>query len=416
MSYRKTNIPGWFCQLILLTLIALPVLADEVPLMVLEGTAKGARNNGDFIVFDPALAWNQDQLAEWQETAKEGETPSIEEVLGAIGKARIGPDHSFRLEIPVDRPRRAYFAIFNAKSPDGMTYGTVKTGTNFVLEPGKLNLQTIRSNYWIMTGGYYNDAIHSSWRLSEEYTQAQADYERFMTAAEDETEEARRRRVDSLTEASMRLGQIEMDGFAKVALNHDDPEVVKFAIDVAWLLGPWMGEAIQRLAEMAPEDPWVIGRLTAMEAAAANAEQNRQLRVGESVLDFTAETLGGEEVTLSDIRVDSRYVLVEFWASWCGPCRVEIPHMKQAYERFRDKGFEIVSFTVDEEREDWEEASAEEDLPWFDLGMGFEAEAAKAYNVRGVPNNYLVGSSTGKIISKDLRQHKLDEKLEELLD
>ena len=90
--------------------------------------------------------------------------------------------------------------------------------------------------------------------------------------------------------------------------------------------------------------------------------------------------------------------------------------MKQAYERFRDKGFEIVSFTVDEEREDWEEASAEEDLPWFDLGMGFEAEAAKAYNVFGVPNNYLVESSTGKIISKDLRQHKLDEKLEELLE
>ena len=140
-----------------------------------------------------------------------------------------------------------------------------------------------------------------------------------MTAAEDETEEARRRRVDKLNEASMRLTQIEMEGFAKVALNHDDPEVVKFAIDVTWLFGPWMGEAIQRLAEMTPEDPWVIGRLAAMEAAAANAEQNRQLRVGESVLDFTAETLGGEEVTLSDIRADSRYLLVEFWASWCGP-------------------------------------------------------------------------------------------------
>lgn len=416
MSYRKTNIPGWFCQLILLTLIALPVLADEVPVMVLEGTAVGERNNGDFMVFDPALAWNQAQLAEWQETAKEGEFPPMEEFMGAIGKARIGPDHKFRLEIPADRPRRVYFAIFNAKSPDGGTYGPVKTGNNFVLEPGKVNLRTIRGNYWVMTGGYYNDAIHSSWRTSEEYTQAQADYERYLNPAEDETEEARRRRVDKLNEASMRLTQIEMDGFAKVALNHDDPEVVKHAIQTTWLFGPWMGEAIQRLAEMTPEDPWVIGRLAAMEAAAANAEQNRQLRVGESVLDFTAETLGGEEVTLSDIRADSRYLLVEFWASWCGPCRVEIPHMKQAYERFRDKGFEIVSFTVDEEREDWEEASAEEDLPWFDLGMGFEAEAAKAYNVRGVPNNYLVESSTGKIISKDLRQHKLDEKLEELLE
>ena len=89
--------------------------------------------------------------------------------------------------------------------------------------------------------------------------------------------------------------------------------------------------------------------------------------------------------------------------------------MKQAYTRFRDKGFEIVSFTIDEERENWEQASVEEEIPWFDLGMGPKAEAALAYKVFGVPNNYLVESSTGEIIEKNLRQHKLDEKLEELL-
>ena len=170
------------------------------------------------------------------------------------------------------------------------------------------------------------------------------------------------------------------------------------------------------LAELTPEDPWVVKRLGAMEAAQANAEKYRQLRVGESVLDFTAETLDGEKVKLADLRADSNYLLVEFWASWCGPCRVEIPHMKQAYTRFRDKGFEIVSFTIDKERDDWEEASAEEEIPWFDLGMGPEADAPKAYNVRGVPDNYLVESSSGEIIATDLRRHKLDEKLEELLD
>lgn len=92
--------------------------------------------------------------------------------------------------------------------------------------------------------------------------------------------------------------------------------------------------------------------------------------------------------------------------------------MKQAYERFRDKGFEILSFTVDEEREDWVDASAVEDLPWFDLGMGWDTDAARLYDPRinGLPNNYLVDSSTGEIIAKNLRQHKLDEKLEELLE
>ena len=89
--------------------------------------------------------------------------------------------------------------------------------------------------------------------------------------------------------------------------------------------------------------------------------------------------------------------------------------MKEAYERFREKGFEIVSFTIDDDRESWEEASAEEDLPWINLGMGTEADAPVAYNVTGVPKNYLVDSRTGDIVAKDLRGHHLDEKLEELL-
>ena len=73
------------------------------------------------------------------------------------------------------------------------------------------------------------------------------------------------------------------------------------------------------------------------------------------------------------------------------------------------------SAPVDDEREDWEEASAEEQLPWLDLGMGWKAEAPVAYNVRGVPDNYLVDSRSGRIVATDLRQHRLDAKLDELL-
>lgn len=408
---RKCTLP-----LILALLAASPLQSEDAPVMVIEGTASGPYNNGDFTVFDHTRAWNQAQREEWLKNAKEGERPPIEESLGAIAQARIGPDHTFRLEIPVDEPKRVYFAIMNAVSPSGTPYGPVKMGNNFILEPGEFKMRTIRGNYWVMEGGYYNDAVVTSWRASEEYAAAQRKYEQLMEPGADETEEARRRRVDSLVEASQRLSQLEMESLSTTALTHPDPLVRRYAIEVSWMFGPWIPEALRGIAELTPNDPWVINRLAAVEAAAQNADQYRQPAVGESILDFTAETLAGEEVTLVDLRADSRYLLVEFWASWCGPCRVEIPHMKQAYERFRDKGFEIVSFTVDEDREDWVEASEEEDLPWYDLGMGFEADAAKAYNVRGVPNNYLVESSNGKIVAKDLRQHKLDEKLEELFE
>ena len=405
---------SWLYRLVLLILATSPAHAEESSVMVLEGTTASPYDNGDFTVFDPALAWDRTKREEWQISSPD-EPPTMEMVQGVIAQVRIGPDGTFRLEIDVDKPRKLYFSVLNAMTSDGLHMGSVKMGNNFILEPGELKLRMIASNSSVITGGYYNDAVFNSWRLSDEYKAAQANYRQLILSEDPEAEQARRRHVDAIWEAQDEMLQLEMQGMAKVALTHPDPLVRRLTIESTWIFGPWVIEALRGLAELTPEDPWVVKRLAAAEASQENREENRQLAIGESVLDFTAETLDGEKVTLADMRADSRYLLVEFWASWCGPCRVEIPHMKQAYARFRDKGFEIVSFTIDEERENWEQASVEEEIPWFDLGMGPKAEAALAYKVFGVPDNYLVESSTGEIIAKDLRQHKLDEKLEELL-
>ena len=415
MSHEKHYKRSWMFPLILLTLAASPALAEEESVMVLEGTTAAPYDNGDFTVFDPKRrTWDLARREEWKKTAAPGERAPIA-AQGAIAQAQIGPDGKFRLEIAVDKPRTAFFAVLNAVSPTGNRWGAVKMGNNFILEPGKLKLRMIRSDYSVITGGHYNDAVFNSWRLSEEHKAARSEYDQLREPVQDEPEQAKRRRLDRIGEVYSRVMQLESEGRSKVALTHPDLQVRRLVIESAWAIGPWADEAVRGLAVLTPEDPWVVKRLAGIEAAEANAEKYRQLRVGESVLDFTADTLDGEKVKLADLRADSRYLLVEFWASWCGPCRVEIPHMKQAYARFRDQGFEIVSFTIDEERDDWEEASAEEEIPWFDLGMGPEADAPKAYNVRGVPDNYLVESSSGEIIATDLRRHKLDEKLEELL-
>ncbi len=364
----------WVCPLFLMLLAASPAFADEPSVMVLEGTAAALYDNGKFTVFDPARAWDLAKREAWSNTAGPGEKAPLE-ALGVIAQAPIGLDGTFRLEGTVDKPRRAYFAVLDAMTADGSRLGAVKMGNNFILEPGELKLRMIRGDYSVITGGYYNDAVFNSCRLSDEYKAAQSEYERLRAPVQDEPEQAKRRRLDRVGEVYNTVMQLESRGRSEVALTHPDPLARRLTIESAWLGGPWQQEAIRALAELTPEDPWVVERLAGMEAAQKNAEQNRQLRVGESVLDFTGETLDGEQVRMADVRAESRYVLVEFWASWCGPCRVEIPHMKEAYARFRDKGFEIVSFTIDDEREDWEEASAEEDMPWIDLGMGREAPA-----------------------------------------
>ncbi|MDE0128844.1 MAG: TlpA disulfide reductase family protein [Gammaproteobacteria bacterium] len=413
--------------LLLAWLAATPAHADEASVMVLEGTTAAPFDNGNFAVLDGSRGWDQARWDEWRKTAKPDEQPPIE-AYGAIAWAPIGPDGAFRLEIAVDQPRVATFAVIGAVLPDGGRLSPNKTGNNFILEPGELKLRMIRHDYSEITGGHYNDAVFNSWRLSDEYRQAwaeaqkaQADHDQAQAEIGDEVlpgddprEQARRRLWDRMVEANQMWIRLQEQGMSKVALTHPDPLARKFAIQASWIVGPWQTDALRSLAKLMPDDPWVAGML----APATNVITIKAPKVGDRFVDFSGDTLEGVEVRLADVQSRNRLVLVEFWASWCGPCRVEIPHMKQAYSRFHDKGFEIVSYTIDEEREDWEEASAEEDLPWIDIGMGFETELAQAYSLRnlGIPRNYLLDSSTGKIVAANLYQHKLDEKLEELLD
>ena len=402
--------------LILALLAAVPVVADEPPVMVLEGDVAALYTNGDFVVWNPKPSGGEAMMAAAMPVTKPGDKPpSIESTLDVVAKAPIGADGKFRLEAIADNPRRVYFYVLNAVSPEGHRMAPVK-GNGFILESGELELTMNARGRFVIEGGYYNDEVYNSWRLSDEYQAAEADMTRLYTTVEGESEEEKRLRLDLAAEAQQEYFSIESEGRSRIARTHSDPMVRRLTIETTWLSGPWMLDALRGLAELTPEDPWVVERLaSAEESAAKRAEERRRFAIGAGIRDFTADTLEGEAVSLADVRANSRLVLLEFWASWCGPCRVEIPHMKEAYDRFREKGFEIVSFTIDEDREAWEEASDEEDLPWVNLGMGPEAEAPVAYNVTGVPKNYLVDSGTGDIVAKDLRGHKLDEKLEELL-
>lgn len=138
---------------------------------------------------------------------------------------------------------------------------------------------------------------------------------------------------------------------------------------------------------------------------------------GHPFLDFTLPDTTGTPIALSSVAGKGNYVLLDFWASWCKPCMREVPHLKEAYDAYRTKGFEIYAVSLDEEEARWTEAIASNGMSWIhvsDLG-GFENGAAAVYGVRSIPSNYLIETATGRIVASDLRGAALGEELGRLL-
>ena len=131
--------------------------------------------------------------------------------------------------------------------------------------------------------------------------------------------------------------------------------------------------------------------------------------------EIALENPSGNIMKLSDLK--GKVVLIDFWASWCGPCRAENPNVVKMYQKFKDKGFTIFSVSLDEDAAKWEEAISKDKLAWefhvSDL-KGWKSSVVANYGIEGIPFTVLVNKE-GKIIGKNLRGEKLEETLNELL-